>query len=223
MPHVWYFHALDESIDVKEFLERLQEVFSGQLTVESRDAHCSNSARRTTLTQDRGDSPDQFILVSDKELEIPTILAFSGDRDALAGFLEWLKSDIGVVMYRMILDQKSMFAVADAMCGKSQPRFYDSKFLFEVTTENKSLTTIGIEVDRRSLRSLSANRDRPYQESVVPYLYQETGMFLEKLSLTSIALTGHAKITKDGVTTLGNDIDDAILMELLRSIQPPVD
>lgn len=214
MPHVWYFHALNESVDLKGNLGRLKEFLPGELTLDERDA---NNARRTTLIQDRGESVSRLVLFNEKKLEIPTVLAFTGDRDLLAAVLEWLKSVIGVVMYRITLDQSMMLAIADAMCGGD--RFYDSKFIFDVTTEDKNLTSMGIEVDKKSLRSLSAGQSRPYQESVVPYVYEETGLLLKKLPMASIALLGHARIAKDTVTTLEDDIEDKTLSTILESIQ----
>lgn len=219
MPHVWYFYALNKVFDVIGSQGSLKELLQTEITVETREANTGNDALRTTILQDTGVSVNKCVLFSNDGLETQAILAFTGDRNVLAIVLEWLKSVVGVVMYRINFGQSSMLTIADSMSSGGQ--CYSSKLDFDVVTENKNLTSMRLEIDKQSMNSLRAGSDRPYQDALVPYLYKETGMLLHKLPMRSISLAGHSKITSDTVTTMEDDLSHSTLQAILYSVQLP--
>ncbi|QLL31357.1 hypothetical protein HG536_0B02200 [Torulaspora globosa] len=215
MPYVWSFYTLSDSLDVVKSHAGLEEALRSTLRLEIRDNN--DVPWKAQLIQELEESSNIFILLDDDELRIPAILAYSGESTAIDTFTEWLKSSLGLIVTSIVLDASTMLQVADALTGKSQT--YDTRLFFDIVTEAKNLTKMEMEIDKASLRSLSNSSGCSYSEGLVSFLYNETGMRLERLPLASISMAGNAKIWRNKITTIEADVQDGVLQVILKSAQ----
>ncbi|QLQ78870.1 hypothetical protein HG537_0B02180 [Torulaspora globosa] len=215
MSHIWFFYTLSGSVDVVKSHPSLEEALRGSLRLEIRDD--SDLPWRAQFIQDLNESSNVFILLNDDGLCIPTILAYSGESAAIGTFNEWVKSSLGLIVTPIVLDTITMLQVADALTERGN--MYDTRLFFEFVTETKNLTKMEMEIDKSSLRALSHSSEGSYSDGLVSFLYNETGMRLERLPLSSISMSGNAKIGKNQITTMEADLQDDLLRVLLKSNQ----
>lgn len=215
MPYVWSFYTLSDSIDVVESHPGLEEALRATLRLEIRDK--SDLPWRAQLVQELDESSNIFVLLKDDERRIPAVLAYSGESTAIGTFNEWLKSSLGLIVTPVVLDARAMLQVADALTGKSY--MYDTRLFFEIDTEAKNLTKMEVEIDKGSLRTLSESSECSYSGGLASFLYNETGMRLERLPLALISMAGNAKIGRNKITTIEANLQDDVLQAILKSAQ----
>lgn len=227
MPHVWSFYALNKCIYLEEHLSALEALLGSTLSLATRQIKPYHQVdieeyKRIDLKQDLEESEGHFVLLCKKEFQVPALLSYSGNSYPKDIILEWLKSELGVVIYPVKLDSKSMIDIADAFMQTNERHistFYDTKFLLDIETQNENLKKMDIEIDKESVKILSSSQPSPLNEAILPYIFQETGIRLPRLPLSMIVLTGLVKIKRDAIITATNIIEDKVLMTTLNSIQ----
>lgn len=227
MPHVWSFYALNKCIYLEEHLPALEALLGTTLSLGTRQIKSHHQIdiakyRRTDLEQDLEESVGYFALLCKEDFQVPTLLGYSGKSYPKDTILEWLKSELGVIIFPVNLNQESMIDIADAFMLRNERQlsnYYDTKFLFDIDTQNENLKKMDIEIDKESVKILSSSLSSPLNAAILPYIFQETGIQLTKLPLSMIVLTGLVKIKRDAIITATNMIEDKVLVTTLNSIQ----
>ena len=170
----------------------------------------------------------KFIFLGDSKMEVPMFLCYCGTNNRNEVVLKWLKAEYGVIMWPIRFDQMMMIKLADASIvhvtkeNIEQITWFSSKFYFEPVTHDKNLRQFNIEIPRESCEGLAlgyGSTMHPYNDAIVPYIYNETGMAVGRLPLTSIILAGHTKIMRESIVTSTRTLRDRVLAVVLQSIQ----
>lgn len=211
MHHAWSLFALHKCISLEEYLPELGVLLGStlDLNMSEIDLHCKRIDLKQLLTE----GVNQFVAFANTEMQIPMVLCYTGDTQAIMLFTSWLKAQ-GVIVWPLELSSSAMIAIADTMVAKN---YYDAKFVFDVVTHRKNLKKIEIEVDKQSFRALAGEKDAPLQESIIPYIHDRSGIVVGKLPLVLIAFAGFATVGMHVIQTSAWSSEH--LRKLLQCIQ----
>lgn len=213
MRHEWSLFGLHRLISLEEQLTELKDLLGSNLNVDS--TAIDDHRIRIDLVQEQEDGINQFTMFFDGRMRLPMVLCYTGADQWIHLFCSWLKSQ-GVIIWPVELDTQAMLQIADTIVGM---QCYDTKFVFDVVTTDRNLKKMELEVDKASFRRLTSELKSPtaLQESIVPYIYQRSGMLLDQLPLTIISFTGAASVTHSRIVLSSWSSD--ILNKLLGLIQ----
>ncbi|CAR27415.1 hypothetical protein ZYGR_0I06890 [Zygosaccharomyces rouxii] len=213
MRYEWSLFELHRLIFLEERLTELKELLGSNLNLDK--LAINEHTTRIDLLQEHDDSINRFTIFCNAEMRVPMVLCFAGEDQWIQLLCSWLKSQ-GVIVLPIELDSQAMLSVADEIIGLKS---YDTKLIFDVTTTDRNLRKLELEVDKESFQRLTREltSHTALQDIIVPYIYQRSGMIIEKLPLTMISFTGAASITHDKivVSSWSNDT----LKKLLEVVQ----
>ena len=225
---VWSFYAVNQCVDLETKTGSLESLLRSTVAIDNKmvkslddSAHIQYLKKHIKIESEEASS--KIILLEAEGLEISTLLSFAGDSTVQELVLEWLKSEFGAIVFPIQLDQKVLVQLVDSILHTNKMKnaeFYRIKFLFGVETKQGSLKRIEMELDKGTMKTFSENSEKHVLENVIiPYIYQETGMQIQKLNLNMISMIGFAKFARDNITTVSNNVEDEVLLMLLKSAQ----
>ncbi|CAI4055459.1 hypothetical protein SKDZ_02G2130 [Saccharomyces kudriavzevii ZP591] len=241
MPYTWKFLGINKQLSLENGIPQLNQLLnlevdfdvqtiripSGPDSASANDEYIRYELKLTTSDLDE-ETYSKFILLGNSKMEVPMFLCYCGTNNRNEVVLQWLKAEFGVITWAINFDQTMMIKLADASIvhvtkeNIEQITWFSSKFSLEPVTQDKNLRQFNIEIPRESCEGLalgSGNTMCPYSDAIVPYIYNETGMALRKLPLTSIILAGHTKITRESIVTSTRTLRNRVLAVVLQSAQ----
>lgn len=211
MRHVWSSFALHRYISLEDALPELGRLFGSplDLDVTEIDEHC----KRIDLKQKLDEETNQFVAFSNVQLQTPMVLCSTGNNHTIMLFISWIRAQ-GVILWPLKLDTAAMVTIADAIGSQ---RCYDTRLVFELVTQGKHLKKIEIEVDKQSFRALAGEKESPLQKAIIPYIYERSGLVVDKLPLVLVTFTGVAAVSPHEIIISFWNIQ--VLRTLLECIQ----
>lgn len=195
MRYEWSLFELHRLIILEERFTELKELLGSNLNLDilAIDEHTT----RIDLLQENDDGINRFILFRNSKMRVPMVLCFAGEDQWIQLFCGWLKSQ-GVIVIPIELNAQAMLGIADEIIGLQS---YDTKFIFDVTTTDRNLRKLELEVDKESFKFLTRNLTlhTALRDKIVPYIYHRSGMIIEKLPLTVISFLGAASVSHDKI------------------------
>ncbi|QLG70288.1 hypothetical protein HG535_0A02260 [Zygotorulaspora mrakii] len=228
MIHEWSFYVLDGSINWRTQLGSLERLLRSSISIGNQVIYAEDSREGAKYVRKRFEIESEELisfmeLVENKNFRIPTILSFAGNEYIKDLILGWIRSECGVIILPIEFNGTFMIYVVDAIFYASTLHFsetYRTKLIYDVDTENKNLKKLELELDKDTLKTFTDMEKRSvFEKCIMPYIREETGLILEKLTLSMISLAGFARINKRGISTFANTLETEILLTLLQRSQ----
>lgn len=185
------------------------------------------------------------VIISHTGCETPTIMACNFTiQEAEMRFIECLKDETGAIIWPLYFDTVAMINVIDSVIEADH--WYDTKVAFtiegsvsrapeeqeqvdesdeseEEEDDKRRLRRFSIELDRFTCERLSRINENvpmePFKKSIFPYLYQETGMIINKLPVRYIMLQMLMTIRPRYIVTVQRRMPNNIMIAYLNYIQ----
>ncbi|AJP96633.1 Iml3p [Saccharomyces cerevisiae YJM1199] len=241
MPYTWKFLGISKQLPLENGIAQLNQLLNLEVDLDiqtirvpsdpdggtAADEYFRYEMRLDISNLDEG-TYSKFIFLGNSKMEVPMFLCYCGTDNRNEVVLQWLKAEYGVIMWPIKFEQKTMIKLADASIvhvtkeNIEQITWFSSKLYFEPETQDKNLRQFSIEIPRESCEGLAlgyGNTMHPYNDAIVPYIYNETGMAVERLPLTSVILAGHTKIMRESIVTSTRSLRNRVLAVVLQSIQ----
>ncbi|EJS44790.1 iml3p [Saccharomyces arboricola H-6] len=241
MPYTWKFFGINKHLSLEKGIPQLNQLLNLEVDFDVQtiqvpsgpgSASADNEYTRYELRLDTSnldeDTYSKFIFLGNANMEVPMFLCHCGTNNRNEVVLKWLKAEYGVIIWAVSFDQTMMVKLADASIihvtkeNVEQITWFSSKFYFEPETQDKNLRQFNIEIPRESCEGLGFgcdNTTHPYGDAIVPYIYEQTGMAVARLPLSSIILAGHTKIMRESIVTSTRTLRNRVLAVVLQLIQ----
>ncbi|CCE61434.1 hypothetical protein TPHA_0A03580 [Tetrapisispora phaffii CBS 4417] len=239
MPYAWSFYAVDKYINLEEHYNELEKLFRNSLNIyknvieEDQDLNSSTKNTYSCFELEYeviGDGRFKIMCIENNDLEIPMVFCYAGTDERYSFiFIEWLKSEINCIIWKLQFNNIQMIDICDTAVSPNSfnngnfnnidYKFYNALFVFDLKTTDDNLKKMNFEVPASSCRKLFRSNEKPFKNSILPYIYEETGIKTDIIPLNSITLLNHLKITKYNTITTAFSMRDNIIHTILKQVQ----
>ncbi|CCF57920.1 hypothetical protein KAFR_0D02720 [Kazachstania africana CBS 2517] len=205
MPYIWNIYGLNKIIEWNaEVIESLEEELDCVIQHDFDSKELISD--KFNVTYDDCDGNMYICLCFDLEQD-------NHRRESCDQFFKFLKNHTGVIIWPIKFDEIDMTGIIDCTIHEKE-KWYDTKF--EISTEpGKGIDKFVIELNASSCRSIcNGSMENAYRDGILPYLYDKTGIKVEKLQINCIILTNLMTIYKDRIVTIQFKLSKGVLVSI---------